>query len=571
MDELQYDIVIVGASLGGVAAALRAGGMGADVCVLEASTWVGGQYTAQGVCKPDENKYIDSVGSTALYRWFKHLVRAYYRSNYRLTAAAAAMPLLNPGGPYPGFAVEPKVADRVLKQMLQGDAKVHLRLKNRVTSAETNGDSVTAVIATGPDGVATRYKAQMFLDATDLGDLLPLAGVEFAIGAESRAQTGEPLANDAHPEWIQPITVPIALERRPGGENHTIPKPANYDALKAQQRYDLKDGYISKMFTPGIDLWSYRRFIAASNFHDPAFPCDLSMLNMGFNDYQGGTLPTGDPARDLQVIEGARQATLGYLYWLQTECPHDDNPAVRGYPELRPRPDVFDTPGGTAPQPYIREGRRILALTTIVQQDVDTNEPRARNFGDACGIGYYGGLDIHANDAVGMPQSFSGVKPFQIPVGALVPRRVTNVLAACKNLGVTHITNGAYRLHPVEWNTGESAGALAAFAIQHGTLPRNVATSADLLEQFQKTLLDVGVPVFWWTDVPYGDPLFAAVQMLGVRGIVSGYDDMRYGPHDVLEKADQVAIDERLGSPTDWPSDPITRGDAAQLIASQLA
>ena len=39
--------------------------------------------------------------------------------------------------------------------------------------------------------------------------------------------------------------------------------------------------------------------------------------------------------------------------------------------------------------------------------------------------------------------------PFQIPLGALIPERVTNLLPACKNLGVTHITNGCYRLHPV--------------------------------------------------------------------------------------------------------------------------
>jgi hypothetical protein len=48
--------------------------------------------------------------------------------------------------------------------------------------------------------------------------------------------------------------------------------------------------------------------------------------------------------------------------------------------------------------------------------------------------------------------------PFQIPLGALIPVRVENLLPACKNLGVTHITNGCYRLHPVEWNIGEAAG-----------------------------------------------------------------------------------------------------------------
>ncbi len=51
--------------------------------------------------------------------------------------------------------------------------------------------------------------------------------------------------------------------------------------------------------------------------------------------------------------------------------------------------------------------------------------------------------------------------PFQIPLGALLPVRVDNLLPACKNLGTTRITSGAYRVHPVERSIGEAAGALA--------------------------------------------------------------------------------------------------------------
>ena len=98
-----YDVIVVGGSLGGVAAALRAGAMGVSVCLLEATNWVGGQFTAQGVTKPDENQYVDTVGSTASYREFRHLVREYYRGNYRLSAAAQQQPLLNPRRRLPGL------------------------------------------------------------------------------------------------------------------------------------------------------------------------------------------------------------------------------------------------------------------------------------------------------------------------------------------------------------------------------------------------------------------------------------------------------------------------------------
>jgi hypothetical protein len=90
-----------------------------------------------------------------------------------------------------------------------------------------------------------------------------------------------------------------------------------------------------------------------------------------------------------------------------------------------------------------------------------------------------------------------GCFPFQIPLGALIPKRVENLLPACKNLGTTHITNGCYRLHPVEWNIGEAAGALAAHAIQKGAVPRTIRNDKNLLADFQASLRAQGFELAW--------------------------------------------------------------------------
>jgi len=74
---------------------------------------------------------------------------------------------------------------------------------------------------------------------------------------------------------------------------------------------------------------------------------------------------------------------------------------------------------------------------------------------------------------------------------------VENLLPACKNLGVTHLTNGCYRLHPVEWNIGESAGALAAFCLERKAKPRQVRADSALLAEFQSGLTAQGVPLQW--------------------------------------------------------------------------
>ena len=78
--------------------------------------------------------------------------------------------------------------------------------------------------------------------------------------------------------------------------------------------------------------------------------------------------------------------------------------------------------------------------------------------------------------------------PFQIPLGRLIPRRVENLLPACKNLGTTHITNGCYRLHPVEWAIGEAAGALAAFCLESRLSPSAVRNTPGKLAAFQTRL-----------------------------------------------------------------------------------
>ncbi|MDQ2732254.1 MAG: FAD-dependent oxidoreductase [Armatimonadota bacterium] len=574
MPDISSDVVIVGGSLGGVAAALRAGRMGLSVSLVEDSDWIGGQLTAQGVCTPDETHLIENGCGPAAYLLLRHNIRQYYKDTFALSAAGAKEAYFNPGACWVGYlSVEPKVARDLLTEMLAALPNVTIYLNTTVTGAETSGNSVTALAGVDSDGAESRFVGRFFLDATDLGDLLPLCGVEYVLGADSRLVTGEPDAQPtAHPDWIQPMTVPFALELRPYGEDHTIPEPDQYAEMKALQNYRIADGGIDGIFNGSATWWSYRRILAASQFNDPAIPTDISMINTASNDYQGGSIPTGDPAADAETIRLARLASLGYVYWLQTECPREDGKAHPGYPELKFRGDLFDTDDGLAPKPYIREGRRIRALKTIVEQDIVSAyqpEERADTFPDGCGIGLYW-LDVHAGSTPD-PEVFLEAKPFQIPLGALVPVRVTNLLPACKNIGLTHLTNGAYRLHPIEWNIGESAGALAAFCISHNVLPQDVPGQPALLRAYQQSLLDSGNPIYWWADVPAGHPAFVASQWLGMWGIITGAPGLQFQPDSPMTDGDKAIIAQRLGQTVAWPSGRMTRAQAATWLYNNLS
>ena len=75
------------------------------------------------------------------------------------------------------------------------------------------------------------------------------------------------------------------------------------------------------------------------------------------------------------------------------------------------------------------------------------------------------------------------------------------MIGAGKAIGTTHITNGAYRLHPVEWNTGEAAGHLAAFCAARRTLPRAVHASPSATAELQRELAAAGVELAWPPEI----------------------------------------------------------------------
>ena len=161
----------------------------------------------------------------------------------------------------------------------------------------------------------------------------------------------------------------------------------------------------------------------------------------------------------------------------------------QGYPGLGLRPDIMGTADGLAKGPYVREARRIKAETTILEQDC------GKAYADSVGVGSYP-IDLHPTTTGDNYIDFP-VEPFQIPLGALLPQRMENVIPVCKNIGSTHVTNGCYRLHPVEWGIGGAAGHLLAFAMAHRTSPRGVRSTPKLLADFQSHLQRAGVELAW--------------------------------------------------------------------------
>tara|TARA_B100000959_G_scaffold284047_1_gene354549 strand:- start:2234 stop:3871 length:1638 start_codon:yes stop_codon:yes gene_type:complete len=529
--ERHAQIVIIGGGVGGCAAALAAARGGATVIMTEETDWIGGQLTQQAV-PPDEGRWIEQFGCSRSYRAFREGVRAYYRDHYPLTTGARARAQLNPGnGSVSRLCHEPRVALAVLQAMLApytSSGQVEIWLDSKAVNAESDGDRVRSVTVRRPSGHETVLHAPYVIDATEMGDLLPLTGTEYVTGFESQADTGEMHAPPvAQPDNHQSFTCCFAVEHIPD-EDHTIDKPETYSFWRDYEP-NLTPAWpgkllawpysfphtcepIEKPFDPlettgEFSFWTYRRILHAGNFDTSTSGSPLRsvcLVNWPQIDYWLGNLHDVDEAEAAKHLEGGKQLSLSWLYWLQTEAPRPDG--GQGWSGLRLRKDIVDTEDGLAKYPYIRESRRIKAEFTVVEAHVGTEarmtatglsreDVRAENFHDSVGVGSYR-IDLHPSSGGDNYIDVSSL-PFQIPLGALIPQRVENLLPASKNLGVTHITNGCYRLHPVEWGIGEAAGALAAYCLRTGESPRGVRNTTDKLKAFQSALLAQGVEIEW--------------------------------------------------------------------------
>lgn len=529
--ETRADVVIIGGGVGGCAAALAAAEAGCRVILTEETDWIGGQLTQQAV-PPDEHPWIEQFGCTRLYRSYRRRVRDYYRRNYRLTGRALRTLYFNPGNcSVSRICHEPRAGLAALEAMMApyvSSGRLTILRRHRPITASASGDRVESVrVRDLETGAELELSAPYFLDATELGDLLPMAGVEYVTGAESQAQTGELHAKPApEPANMQAITWCFIMDYVPG-EDHTIDKPAEYEfwrdyvpemeppwpgkLLSFTYSHPITLEPITRRFDPSITtpqgdggLWRYRRLINQANFEPGSYRGDVCLVNWPQNDYWLGNIIEVSEEERRRNLARARQLSLSLFYWLQTEAPRPDGGA--GWPGLRLRGDLTGTKDGLAKYPYIRESRRIKAEFTVLEEHVGAeqrmkitgkgrDEVEAASFPDSVGVGSYR-IDLHPSTGGDNYIDISSL-PFEIPLGALIPQRVENLLAAAKNLGVTHITNGCYRLHPVEWNIGEAAGRLAAHCVRTRRAPRQVRNAEKLLAEFQREIVSQGVEIRW--------------------------------------------------------------------------
>lgn len=575
-DVREYDVAVFGAGTGGMAAAIQAARCGARVAVIEATDRVGGQITASAVAT------MDDVGRTrtGIYRDFIDRVRAHYAA----TNTATNICLWGSDT----IAVEPIVAERILRGLFAEAGGCDLYTTARAERAEMSGDALRAIEVSFADGSHgdVLISADVFIDATEHGDLLPLCGAEYRVG----------------PGNVQDITYVAVVKRYQNGLPDELRLP------HAPPRYEEHAARFREVVSAGGSRWglggaapfdvpshnAYRALPDASNpcAIDGGDPSTWPMITRTCvnwaNDFPGRgkdrpglTTAYIEDADVRRAIEReAMNKTLCFLWYMQNELGMSDwsVDTEQGYGWSSNDWESADDPLLPAefapvlkhfpPMPYVREGRRAIGVETLAERDIRRDKEMKRTphgCPTSIALGEYP-IDVHGShesryleaelgeSASSFPAGWDGdLGLFGVPYGVLVPIRVDGLIAAEKNISVSRMANGAVRLHPITMHTGQAAGAAAAIASSSRLRPRDVD-----VRDVQRVLIDAGQPVALDTadDVSPADPWWGGVQMASLTESFARIRFSRslFGATLPVDRADVVRLASALGLDA-FPSD----------------
>ena len=481
-----YDVVIIGGGASGTSAGIRSASLGARTLIVEEFEWLGGMLTSAGVSATDGNYKLRG----GFWAEFRDSLERHYGGAAALKTGWVSSTLF-----------EPKVGDRIFKNMAARQSRLSVWYRSTLSSLEKSGTGWRLKVSR--DGSASEITAAVVIDATEMGDVAKMAGVPYSIGMDSKHITGEYIAPEQENDIIQDLTYVMVLKDY--GKDMTIAKPAGYNPTL------FYCSTISKKCTNPKEknrLWSPQMMITYGKL-----PNNKYMINWPIegNDFYLNLLEL-TPAQRQEELKKAKNHSLSFLYYLQTEL---------GFKNLALADDEFPTEDKFPFIPYHRESRRIRGAVTFGLNHIKEPYKQAEKlYRTAIAVGDYP-VDHHHTRYSGwenLPDLyFYPVPSYGLPMGTLIPEGTDNLIVAEKSISVTNLVNGTTRLQPVVLQIGEAAGTIAALAVK-----RETATSAVKVREVQESLLSKGGYLLPYLDLPADHKNFKAIQRIGVTGIIKG-------------------------------------------------
>ena len=492
VQEKEVDVLIVGGGASGVSAGLQSARMGVSTMILEEGPWLGGMLTSAGVSCIDGNYKLRS----GIFGEFLDSLAAHYGGYEALKTGWVS-----------NVCFEPQVAQDIFTSMTLGCADALTVVRDTRVLNVAKGEKGWTVTCDGPDG-KTRITADVLIDATELGDVAAACGVEYSIGMDSSSETGESIAPDHANDIIQDLTYVAVLKDYGEGADKTVPMPDGYDPARyADCCVNPLNVHEGKTDT-GQVIWPAGQMLTYG-----ALPGGKYMLNWPIygNDYYVNVIEM-TPAEREKALVAAKNMTLGYVYFIQTEL---------GMKHLGIADDVFPTEDGLAIFPYHRESRRIKGEAFFtVDAAARPYEYRYPYYRTGIAVGDYAVDQHHFRHPQwqSLPDlHFYPIPSFNVPMGSLIPAGIDDLIVAEKSISVSNLMNGATRLQPVVMQLGQAAGALAALAVKRGVKVRYAG-----VRNVQQVLLEAGCYIMPYLDLPKDHPHFQSVQRIGAVGMLRG-------------------------------------------------
>lgn len=489
----QVDVLVVGGGASGVTAGIQSARMGVKTMMVEETPWLGGMLTAAGVSCVDGNYLMQS----GIFGEFADSLAARYGGADVLKSGWVS-----------NISFDPQIGQEIFTNMTEACGDIlEVRREAYMTSVESVEDD-WIVCFRGADGRRFKVKADVLIDATELGDVAKACGVEYRIGMEASSQTGEDIAPAESNDVIQDLTYVAFLKDYGHDADMTIDMPEGYDpsvfADCAQNELS------SEVSETGQTIWSPQMMITYGKT-----PGGRYMINWPIygNDYYVNSIEMSREER-AEAYAKAKNFTLCFVYFIQTQL---------GMKNLGLADDVFPTEDGLPFIPYHRESRRIVGEAFLTMNDVaDPFSSENAYYRTGIAVGDYA-VDHHHfrhPDWKSLPDlEFYPVPSFNVPMGVMIPEQndVEDLIVAEKSVSVSNLINGATRLQPVVMQLGQAAGALAATACKDG---RNVKSVK--VRQVQRVLLKAGCYIMPYLDLPKDHRHFKALQRIGATGLLRG-------------------------------------------------
>lgn len=509
----EFDVLVYDSTPSGVAASVAAAREGASVLLVQPDGHLGG-LTSSGLSHTD---FISFESLGGLWLDFMNRVEAHYRETYGEDSPQHR-------GCVRGGLYEPKVAEMVFREMLAEQDSIELRPHRRIVKAlvaesEDGSPRVEeAVFVDDRDGSSETVRARIFIDASYEGDFLAAAKVPTRLGCEGREQYGESLAPPEPNDHVMAVNFRLMLTRDPALR---IPMPA-----PERPRPEKFEGLVEAVRAGEIEP----RSVTGEGWRidDVVRARPVPNEKADINDRKGSSVShklveeldgwcEADPEGRAELYELLRQHTLELFHFLRTDPRLPDwmreDAAEWGLPR-----DEFVENGHWPPEPYIREGRRMIGGRVLIQEDfeLEPGSVRSRLHPDAIAIGDYN-INSHGThwgeDGVLEGNTSHGVRPWQVPIGAILPDRHANVLASVP-VSASHIAYCAIRMEPTWTAIGEAAGIVAAMASARGEAVQRIP-----VPEVQERLHSHGAKTIYVSDIEPGSPYFRAAQYFGLRGL----------------------------------------------------